>query len=389
MSFDLYFCRREQSDVTVDELREWIARHEHFTEHEYEGTYKFDYENEDTGVYFSITHGFPDWLPGSSREEGELPRFTGGVFPVSMDVRINVSRPSYFAHEAMPLMVDLARFLDLLMGNPQDKRDAPEGEPFVSYIGWVQPSDGEAGEAATVNDDDDEGSAVIPAWENGNAPPRFPEFDMIPRLYTSEELIHDWERFNTWSVYNMRRLANERGQDLPPEFDSVVSRKSSLRVWRYMREFRALEQKYENLFVPEAHFVKRPDSNRVVTAAQWPGPCGAILPPVDYFIIVREDGSGDEDTATAFLIKAERVLEIIDPFIKDFLEPSGAALVSEEKMLEEPVEGGFLEMAHDFHKSVEFAPEDVDFVDAGKTNFTDVAYLPGPDATGKVMSKEE
>ena len=380
MSFDLYFCRREARDVTVAELREWTARHEHFTEHEYNGTYKFDYENEDTGVYFSIAHGFPDWLPDSSRQEGELPRFTENVFPVSIDVRINVSRPSYFAHEAMPLMVDLAQSFDLLMGNPEDEENTSERPSPTSYFYSVT-SDEDGIEAVAK-----EGDA---GWENGKAPPRFPKFDMIPRLYTSEELIHDWERFNTWSVYDMRRLANERGGDLSPECNNVVSRKSSLRVWRYMREFRALEEKYENLFVPEAHFVKRPDSNRVVTAAQWPGPCGAILPPVDYFIIVREDGDGDEDAATAFLIKAGRVLEVIDPFIKDFVEPSGAVLISQEKMSEEPIEEGFLELLHNFHKAVEFTPEDVDYVGAGKINFTDVAHLPSPDAIGKRMSREE
>ena len=189
MSFDLYFCRREEADVSPDELRQWIARHENFSEFVFQGKFKFDYENEDTGVTFSIAHGFPDWFPGSSREGGEFPLFTPGVFPVSIDVRLNICRPSYYAHEAMPLMVDLAESFDLLIGNPQDWKSEPESQSLVTYMG-LPPSDG-----------DEEGSVESDLhWEDGIAPPRFPEHEMEPRLCSSAELIADWERMNAWSV---------------------------------------------------------------------------------------------------------------------------------------------------------------------------------------------
>ena len=384
MSFDLYFCRREQSDVTVDELREWIARHEHFTEHEYEGTYKFDYENEDTGVYFSIAHGFPDWLPGSSREEDELPRFTEDVFPVSIDARTNVMRPSFFAHEAMPWMVDLARSFDLLMGNPQDQKDAPEREPPASYLWQVRFGDSEAGEEGRASDDDRD-RAATPHWEDGKAPPRFPEDEMEPRFYSSEELIRDWERMNAWSIHNLVRKAERRDWEVPSDLTRIASRRTSMDFWRYMRDYRELKSEYEELFVARAYFVIRPGSNRVESAAVWPGPCGAILPPVDNFVIPRQERQRfllwprkKRQEMTGYLIEPGRVLEVLAPFLDDFDRIEGAKLVSQEKILDDTEEDGAFERAQAFYETVEFEPKDAEYEFLAADEFVDTGIQPAP-----------
>ncbi|MEE8548079.1 MAG: hypothetical protein V3S74_01225 [Alphaproteobacteria bacterium] len=374
MSFDLYFCRREAADVSPDELRQWTARHENFSEYAFEGKNKFDYENEDTGVTFSIAHGFPDWFPGSSPEEGELPLFAPGVFPVSIDVRLNICRPSYYAHEAMPLMVDLAESFDLLIGNPQDRNSEPESQSLVTYMG-LPPSDG-----------DEEGSVKSDLhWEDGIAPPRFPEHEMEPRLYSSAELIADWERMNAWSIYNVHQLVAERGGELPSYLRLKASRQTSMGFWRYMRLYRALKDRYEpededeteeftGYVVRQMWLVRRPGSDQVKTAMAWSGPCGQILPPVDYFVIPRWQRM--RKRFKSYLVEPDRVLDILEPYLEPFDEVEGAFAVSNETLVNLTDENGRFEEAVDLAEIVKLPRKDANFEFVAPGEFIDVDLQP-------------
>lgn len=374
MSFDLYFCRTEDADVSADELRQWVARHENFGEYAVEGGFKFDYENDDTGVTFSIAHGFPNWFPGSSREEGEFPLFTPGVHPVSIDVRLNICRPSYYAHEAMPLMVDLAESLDLLIGNPQDRKFEPECQSLVTYMG-LPPSDG-----------DDEGAVLSDLhWEDGNAPPRFPEHEMEPRPYTSAELIADWERMNAWSIYHAYDLVAKRGGKLPAYLRLKASRQSSMGFWRYMRLYRALKERYETeddenteestgFAVRQMFLIRRPGSDQVTTAMTWSGPCGQILPPVDYFVIPRWQRW--RRRFKGYLVEPRRVLDILEPFLEPFDEVEGAFAVSNEALLNEADEEGRFEDAVDLAEIVKLPRKDAKFEFVFPGEFVDIDLQP-------------
>ena len=374
MSFDLYFCRGEEADVSPDELRQWTARHENFSEYAFEGKIKFDYENEDTGVTFSIAHGFPDWFPGSSPEEGELPLFAPGVFPVSIDVRLNICRPSYYAHEAMPLMVDLAESFDLLIGNPQDRNSEPESQSLVTYMG-LPPFDG-----------DEEGAVVSDLhWEDGIAPPRFPEHEMEPRLYSSAELIADWERMNAWSIYNVHQLVAERGGELPSYLRLKASRQTSMGFWRYMRLYRALKDRYEpededeteeftGYVVRQMWLVRRPGSEQVKTAMAWSGPCGQILPPVDYFVIPRWQRL--RKRFKSYLVEPDRVLDILEPYLEPFDEVEGAFAVSNETLVNLTDENGRFEEAVDLAEIVKLPRKDAKFEFVFPGEFIDVDLQP-------------
>lgn len=359
MSFDLYFCRREEADVSPDELRQWIAKHENFTEYDFEENLGFLYENEDTGVNFSIAQGFPDWLPGGSREEEELPLFTPGVFPVSIDVRINVIRPSFFAHEAMPLMVDLADSFDLLMGNPQ----------FDDNESEIEEADTE----------------IDTAWEEGKTPPRFPEHEMEPRLYSSAELIADWERMNAWSIYNVHQLVAERGGELPAYLRLKASRQTSMGFWRYMRLYRALKDRYEpedeneteeftGYAVRQMWLVIRPGSDQVKTAMAWSGPCGQILPPVDYFVIPRWQRL--RKRFKSYLVESHRVLDILEPYLEPFHEVEGAFAISNETLVNLTEENGRFEEAVELAETVKLPRKDAEFEFVAPGEFIDVDPQP-------------
>ncbi|MCH7710984.1 MAG: hypothetical protein IH903_05045 [Proteobacteria bacterium] len=374
MSFDLYFCRRDEADVSPDELRQWIAKHQNFSEYAFEGKFRFDYENEDTGVNFSIAHGFPDWLPGGSREEGELPLFRPGVFPVGIDVRLNICRPSYYAHEAMPLMVDLADSFDLMIGNPQDRKSEPDSHSLVTYMG-LPPSDG--AEEGSVESDHH--------WEDGVAPPRFPEHEMEPRLYSSAELIADWERMNSWSIYNVHQLVAERGGELPAYLRLKASRQTSMGFWRYMRLYRALKDRYEpededeteeftGYAVRQMWLVIRPGSDQVKTAMAWSGPCGQILPPVDYFVIPRWQRL--RKRFKGYLVESHRVLDILEPYLEPFDEVEGAFAVSDETLVNLTDENGRFEEAVELAETVKLPRKDAEFEFVAPGEFIDVDPQP-------------
>ena len=374
MSFDLYFCRREEADVSPDELRQWIAKHQNFSEYAFEWKFRFDYENEDTGVTFSIAHGFPDWFPGSSREEGELPLFRPGVFPVGIDVRLNICRPSYYAHEAMPLMVDLADSFDLMIGNPQDRKSEPDSHSLVTYMG-LPPSDG--AEEGSVESDHH--------WEDGVAPPRFPEHEMEPRLYSSAELIADWERMNAWSIYNVHQLVAERGGELPAYLRLKASRQTSMGFWRYMRLYRALKDRYEpededdteeftGYAVRQMWLVRRPGSDQVKTAMAWTGPCGQILPPVDYFVIPRWQRL--RKRFKGYLVESHRVLDILEPYLEPFDEVEGAFAVSDETLVNLTDENGRFEEAVELAETVKLPRKDAKFEFVFPGEFVDVDLQP-------------
>ena len=360
MSFDLYFCRKEKTDVTVEELRAWATRHEYFTENEHEGTINFAYENEDTGVYFSVGHGFPESAFGNTQEDGAKPRFKDGAYPVSVDFNINYIRPSFFAYEAMQFAADLAQSFGLLMGNPQDQRGRPENE--IGVTNYVRPSTPEEGGDAPS------GNGSGAERETSLLPPRFPQFEMEPRLYSSEELIEDWERDNEEGIC-AQVLAEEEGSELTSPCTKVASRATSMGYWRYMRKYRELTAEHQDLFVPRMCFVVRSGSNCVESAAVWPGPCGMLLPPVDNFIIAPVDRPTSflgpikkkkkRKEAISHLIGPGQVFEVLAPFFEDSDPIKGVKLASAEKMLADINEqdGTAFDEAQALYDSVAFKPK--------------------------------
>ncbi len=376
MSFDLYFCRREEADITVEELRAWATRHEYFTENEHEGTINFAYENEDTGVYFSVGHGFPESAFGNTQEDGAKPRFKDGAYPVSVDFNINYIRPSFFAHEAMPLMVDLAESFDLLMGNPQFDDNVTGSVGLTTYSNKVATNESEIEEADTEID---------AAREEGKTPPRFPEHEMEPRLYSSAELIADWERMNAWSIYNVHQLVAERGGELPSYLRLKASRQTSMGFWRYMRLYRALKDRYEpededeteeftGYVVRQMWLVRRPGSDQVKTAMAWSGPCGQILPPVDYFVIPRWQRM--RKRFKSYLVESHRVLDILEPYLEPFDEVEGAFAVSNETLVNLTDENGRFEEAVDLAEIVKLPRKDANFEFVAPGEFIDVDLQP-------------
>ena len=103
MSYDLFFCRKERIPLDFTEVVLWSKKHPNF-----KATFSTQlwYENEQTGVYFSI-----------DRDEEPDPEGTcipDGYFDLSLSFNLNFLRPQVFALEAMPMIESLQHDLQIL-----------------------------------------------------------------------------------------------------------------------------------------------------------------------------------------------------------------------------------------------------------------------------------
>jgi hypothetical protein len=128
MSFDLYFCWHNKQAIDFDAVDEWTQQHGLFKR---KGDQLW-YDNPDTGVYFSLDFEIKD------PEELLIPR---GYLDSGLSFNLNFNRPSFFAHEAMPIVADLCQNLGLVAFDPQapDEQAISENpEASVLTNSWMQ-----------------------------------------------------------------------------------------------------------------------------------------------------------------------------------------------------------------------------------------------------------
>jgi|HubBroStandDraft_6_1064221.scaffolds.fasta_scaffold34843_2 hypothetical protein len=129
MSFDLYFCSPKSGRVDFDAVAAWAQERGPFVRN----PHQLWYSNEDTGVYFSL-----DFEPNEP-ETPEDARVPEGVFDSGLSFNLNFNRPSFFGHEAMPYVEQLARRFNLRVFNPQSNAPnfATEAEAKNLTESWL------------------------------------------------------------------------------------------------------------------------------------------------------------------------------------------------------------------------------------------------------------
>jgi hypothetical protein len=119
VSFDLQFCRPDEQPVPFSKVIAWAKSKPWFRS---QVPTQVVYENEDTGVYFTI-----DAEDEPDPEASDIPE---GFFDLNLSFRLNFLRPRYFAWEAMPLIQDFQQALSVLAVDPQ-----ADGIPRVLQAG--------------------------------------------------------------------------------------------------------------------------------------------------------------------------------------------------------------------------------------------------------------
>lgn len=111
MSFDLYFCRENNSIPSIAELKEYFSTASPFFKVNdlNDGGVESFYENEGTGVYCSFSY--------SPLDANELE----GYGSSGLSFNLNYLRPSFFAYETMPLVEAFCKRFDLLVEDSQEE----------------------------------------------------------------------------------------------------------------------------------------------------------------------------------------------------------------------------------------------------------------------------
>ncbi len=228
MSFDLLFCRRaDQPQLTAEEVEQAMAKlpHVEALPDEHSRGPGYMYANPDTGVYcFFTLRAEPE--EDEPVAEGE----SCDVRSTPLRFSLNYVRPSFFAAEAMPLAVQLAEELELLICDLS-------GDP--------------------------------------------PELGGEACRYSADELIKRWEPGNVFGVrYGCRDI---------PDFPTHCPRERLEYYWQYGSHSQALKQLYDEpyIIVP-AMAVHRPrEGGDGVLLFAWADVYPSVLPEADYVMIRR------------------------------------------------------------------------------------------------------
>jgi hypothetical protein len=155
MSYDLFFCSsRQHMNLRQRFIDYFRARSNFIVEEQESGDVQAFYENETTGVYFTI-----DYNVRSSEEDEQL-ELPVGYFDSGVTFNLNYNRPTFFAYEAMQHVEEFAGDFELLVVDPQNHET-----------------------------------------ENGT----------LPKPCVADETIETWVKSNTWAVGILR----ERGAKQP------------------------------------------------------------------------------------------------------------------------------------------------------------------------------
>ncbi len=139
MSFDLYFYKRKECQLTEEQVGKYLTNNLPYNNSDHPR--QWSYENPTSGVYFSIEWNEPENEVDSIETFDNFKDFASLNFSFS----INFSRPKFFGVEIFPIIEAFIRDLDLYVLDPQDETDPENPRKFpTGYFQdqWFRHNDG-------------------------------------------------------------------------------------------------------------------------------------------------------------------------------------------------------------------------------------------------------
>ena len=124
MSFDLYFYKRKDNQLTEQQVAEYL--NDNIPHNNSEHPRQWSYENPATGVYFLIDWNEPDDDPENIEVFDSFQNYQYLNFSFS----INFFRPRFFGFEIFPIIEKFINDLDLYVLDPQDETDPDNPRKF-------------------------------------------------------------------------------------------------------------------------------------------------------------------------------------------------------------------------------------------------------------------
>jgi hypothetical protein len=265
MSYDLFFYTQGDLQISKEKLQDYFSTLPYFSG-------EWNYRNPYTGVYFSFVH-VP---PGDKTKLKAKTGFLGARLAFNIDY----NKPTFFAHEAMPVVAALCQQLDLQVLDPQDH--------------------------------------VI----QGN---------QQPKIAKAEELVASWVKVNRMAVRVYRYTI---GGVL------YYSRQKGQQWWTYQYHLPAIRQQLgDAIAAPDLLLLQDRSARMVCSTAAWRDASPSLFPPCERVIIFRTaipDEQGHKGTPTFGWVEADELrlklagymdkLET-DAGVLDVLRPEKAPLV--------------------------------------------------------------
>jgi hypothetical protein len=139
MSFDLFFYKRKDSQLTEEQIAEYLTSN--LSHNASEHPRQWNYENPSTGVYFLIDWNEPEDEPERIEIFDNFQEFKY----LNFSFGINFFRPRFFGLEIFPIIEKLVSDLDLYVLDSQDETDPDNPRKFpVGYFQeqWIRHNDG-------------------------------------------------------------------------------------------------------------------------------------------------------------------------------------------------------------------------------------------------------
>ena len=261
MSYDLHLCCAVDTELPVTRFARALSNFPNFTYPvNTSDNFQAFYENHATGVYFLIDFD----QPGSLDEPLALPpshRDTG------FTVRVNFNRPSFFAHEAMPIVTSVCHAQNLLVADPQESPSDP----------------------------------------------------MVPRNADAVSLIDSWERHNNSAVRALH------AQNVPGDEVQYLyyDRQKAHYWWLYMKDKEALQNAAEDdIFVPSIVMLKD-DASRVFSAVVWSDALPQVFPKADFVLkhAMTRRRIGAKKTKSIEILAWDKVIQQLQPLLHNIRGP--------------------------------------------------------------------
>ena len=236
MSYDLYFYKRKDSNLTIDQIGEYLSNK--LTPVNENGNQWF-FENEDTEVYYSFETSDPD----EDVETEDLPDSFKYFVNTGIAFNLNFIRPSFFGLEAFIFVETFINELDLFVMNPQGDDDSPS-KPSKKFL--------------------------FENWNKTNTWASKEQFDDASLFYPIDKSNRVW-KYN----YNRQQIQDEIGEDyfVSKNFffkETLTNRVVTLSMWTEhipnvlpMSDYYLLGRKYKKLFraVEDMVLLTRDDFN--------------------------------------------------------------------------------------------------------------------------------
>lgn len=214
MSFELHFVTPRERAFDEERFVARLAAQRHWWRADASGTVRWWYRNADTGVYCTL-----------ETDDASPP---AGYTSTKLLAALNYARPSFFALETLPLLIELANATGLLLIDPQDHEIGGNG---------------------------------------------------MPKEARRDELVA------TWSAGNRMALAAARasGVKLP-----TMPSERALAWWQYQSRRAELAALLgESAYAPDVKLVRRRDGSEVLRLLVWSEGNPSLLPTADLVAVMR------------------------------------------------------------------------------------------------------